>query len=440
MNTLLQGAKVYIDGRFVTTDVLVSDGNIYFSSKESDFSELSLNAEVFDFTNKYIFPGFADMHVHFREPGFLYKEDIKSGSEAAAAGGYTTVCTMPNLLPVPDCRLTLNEELKCITDKAVINVIPFGSVTKGESGQELSAFAEMEECIGFSDDGVGVVNDELMRQAMTYAAQHNKIISAHCEYKSLMGGKNIHDGVSAERLGFKGISSESEWKMIERDLRLARETGCKYHVCHISTKESVELIRKAKAEGVDVTCETGPHYLLLNDEAILDETDGKDILSGMPLEIDRKLVSHGIGRLKMNPPIRSESDRRALIEGLLDGTVDMIATDHAPHSDEEKMKGLEGPMGVVGLECAFPVLYTYLVKTGLITLERLIELMNVNPLKRFEINNNNGLTVYDLDAEYYINPDEFKSKGRYTPFEGVKVNGKCLMTICNGRIVYNHEH
>jgi len=438
METLLLGAKVYIDGKFKLTDVLVRDRDIFFSSEGADFSESAPSAVIFDFSNKYIFPGFADVHVHFREPGFLYKEDIATGSMSAAAGGYTHVCTMPNLNPVPDSYENLKVQLDAIKEKAVINVLPFGSVTKGEKGESLAELDELKDCIGFSDDGVGVVNDDFMRTAMLKAKAMNKVISAHCEYKSLMGGKNVHAGKAAEAAGYEGISSESEWKMIERDIALAKETGCKYHVCHISTKESVELIRKAKAEGVDITCETGPHYLLLSDDTVACEI--RKSASGEESEDGYK--TRGIGRMKMNPPIRSEEDRKALIEGLLDGTIDMLATDHAPHGEEEKLKGLDGLMGVVGLECAFPVMYTELVKKGIISLEKLIEIMYVNPVKRFAIGsgektvNNGNLTVFELDEEYRIIPNNFKSKGRYTPFDGKMVYGKCLMTMCEGKIVY----
>lgn len=433
METLLRGAKAYIDGKFVLTDVLVGKSDISFLSPNEDFSKIAPSAIPFEFNDKYIFPGFADVHVHFREPGFLYKEDIASGSLAAAAGGYTHVFTMPNLNPVPDCRKNLEIELDAIREKAVINVYPYASITKGELGLELSALDELDAAAAYSDDGVGVVSDELMKQAMLKAKSQGKVISAHCEYKSLMGGKNVHAGKAADALGIEGISSESEWKMIERDLKLAGETGCAYHVCHISTKESVDLIRKAKACGINVTCETGPHYLLLSEETIVNALNDKE-------ESGRK---YGLGRFKMNPPLRSEEDRRALLEGLADGTIDMIATDHAPHSTEEKSKGFDGPMGVVGLECAFPVLYTGLVRTGFITLERLIELMYVNPMKRFGLLSSGknisagNLCVYDLDKEYTIDPDTFRSKGRFTPFDKNRVYGKCLMTICNGEIVYN---
>ena len=362
-----------------------------------------------------IVPGLCDVHVHFREPGFSYKETIASGSAAAAHGGYTAVCTMPNLDPVPDSAEHLQVQLDAIKRGAAIKVLPYGAITVGEKGEKLADMEAMSDKVcAFSDDGKGVQNDEMMREAMAKAKRLGKIIAAHCEDNSLLDGGYIHKGEYAAAHGHKGICSESEWRQIERDLKLAKETGCKYHVCHISTAESVELIRKAKAEGVDVTCETAPHYLVLSD---------KD------LEED--------GRFKMNPPLRSERDRLALLEGIKDGTIDMIATDHAPHSLEEKSKGLEKSlMGVVGLETAFPVLYTYLVKEGIISLERLVELMALNPRKRFGIEETGDFCVFALDSEYEVNPDEFLTMGRSTPFAGMRVFGKNLITVCGGKTVW----
>jgi len=464
MKTLLRGANVFIGGSFLRTNVLIEDGVIVSLS-----DSLSVVAEdpsicIVDYSGKYIFPGFVDVHVHFREPGFLYKEDIATGSKAAARGGYTHVFTMPNLNPVPDSIENMNEELKAIHEKAVVKVYPYASITKGEKGGELVCFEELMEYFellgdndedlkgnvhgnvrlaGFSDDGVGVDASDFMLEAMQRIAGLG-IISAHCEIKSILGGKNVHDGVLAKELGYKGISSESEWKMVERDLALSKETGCSYHVCHVSTKESVELIRKAKALGIDVTCETGPHYLLLSDEDVLVEVirEGKARENGEAcLGADGYKIKYGIGRFKMNPPIRSNEDRKALVEGIKDGTIDMIATDHAPHSTEEKSKGFDGPMGVVGLETAFPVLYTGLVKNEVITLEKLVELMSISPAKRFglehgiEVGLPADLTVYDLESEYVIDPDTFASKGRFTPFEGRKVCGKCIATYVDGREV-----
>ncbi len=364
--------------------------------------------------NIYAFPAFCDVHVHFREPGFSYKETIYSGSRSAARGGYSDVCTMPNLDPVPDCYESIMEQRKIIERDAAVNVHPYASVTVGEKGEKLSDFDALSPlCIAFSDDGRGVQSEDMMRAAMTKAKSMGKIIAAHCEDNSLLNGGYIHDGEYARLHGHRGICSESEWRPIERDIRLAKETGCAYHVCHISCRESVELIRRAKADGVDITCETAPHYLVMND---------------MMLEED--------GRFKMNPPIRSEDDRLALIEGIKDGTIDMIATDHAPHSAEEKSLGLEKSlMGVVGLETAFPVLYTYLVKEGIISLEKLIELMSVNPRKRFHIKDS-GICVYDLGKEYAIDPNEFETKGRSTPFSGRKVYGENIMTVIGGKIAW----
>ncbi|MBP5532386.1 MAG: dihydroorotase [Lachnospiraceae bacterium] len=467
MKTLLSNAKVFTHGSFLKTNVLIEDGVVFSLSDSISCLAADPSVSVIDYSGKYIFPGFVDVHVHFREPGFLYKEDIASGSKAAAKGGYTHVFTMPNLNPVPDSIENMNEELKAIHEKACVKVYPYASITKGEKGEELVDFEEMTEYFellgdgrtddfekkassgtirlaGFSDDGTGVEDASYMEEAMTRVAALGGIISAHCEIKSILGGKNVHDGVLAKELGYKGISSESEWKMVERDIALSKETGCRYHVCHVSTKESVELIRRAKKEGVDITCETGPHYLLLNDEDVLAEVlkDGLEKAEKSPETENGYKIKYGLGRFKMNPPIRSEEDRKALIEGIKDGTVDMIATDHAPHSLEEKQKGFDGPMGVVGLECAFPVLYTGLVKTGVISLEKLIDLMSIKPSERFDVEHGIAegmpadLTVYDLDEEYVIDPDTFASKGRFTPFEGRKVFGRCIATYVDGKPVF----
>ncbi len=376
---------------------------------------------VFQFDNCVVFPGFIDVHVHLREPGFSYKETIETGSKACARGGYSAVCSMPNLNPVPDSLEHLNEQLELIKKDAAIEVLPYGSITVGQNGEMLSDMEAMASYVcAFSDDGKGVQSDEMMRAAMLKAKSLGKMIVAHCEDNSLLRGGYIHAGKYAEEHGHKGICSESEWKPIERDLKLAAETGCAYHVCHISTKESVELIRKAKAAGVDVTCETAPHYLILS---------------------DKDLQEHG--RFKMNPPLRDESDRLALIEGICDGTIDMIATDHAPHSAEEKGRGLEkSAMGIVGIETAFPLLYTYLVKENIIALEKLVELMSINPAKRFGFNSGleDGMpadfTVFDLNKKYTVDSADFLSKGKATPFEGYEVFGECLMTVCGGKIAY----
>lgn len=370
-------------------------------------------------SKKYIIvPGLCDVHVHFREPGFSYKETIASGSAAAAHGGYTAVCTMPNLDPVPDSAEHLQVQLDAIKRGAAIKVLPYGAITVGEKGEKLADMEAMSDKVcAFSDDGKGVQNDEMMREAMTAAKRFGKIIAAHCEDNSLLFGGYIHDGEYARMHGHRGISSASEYKQIERDLRLAEETGCAYHVCHISTKESVELIRQAKARGVNVTCETAPHYLVLCDEDMQED-----------------------GRFKMNPPLRSREDKKALIEGIKDGTIDMIATDHAPHSAEEKGRGLEKSlMGVVGLETAFPVLYTELVKKNIITLERLVELMSFKPKERFGIDTNNDFAVFDISEAYKIDPEDFLSMGRATPFAGREVFGRCLLTVHGGKAVYKAE-
>ena len=369
----------------------------------------------FDAPEYVVFPGFCDVHVHFREPGFSYKETMETGSKAAARGGYTAVCTMPNLNPVPDSLDHLQQQLELIEQNSVIHVYPYGAITVGQQGETLADLDGMaNKVIAFSDDGRGVQSDDMMRGAMLRAKSLGKMIVAHCEVNSLLRGGYIHDGEYARRNGHKGICSASEYEQIDRDLRLAEETGCKYHVCHISTKESVELIRQAKARGVDVTCETAPHYLVMSDKDLQED-----------------------GRFKMNPPLRSEEDRLALIAGIQDGTIDMIATDHAPHSAEEKSKGLQGSaFGIVGIETAFPVMYTHLVKTGIITLEKLIELLTKNPRKRFDIPCNNDYTVWDLSKTFKVDPAEFLSMGKATPFAGWELTGQCVLTVCNGKVVY----
>ena len=374
-------------------------------------SELS----VFNSPKYAVFPGFCDVHVHFREPGFSYKETIETGSKASARGGYTAVCTMPNLNPVPDSAENLAIQRKLIEDHACIHVYPYGAITVGEKGEEMADLEGMAaQVCGFSDDGRGVQSDDMMREAMLRAKALGKMIVAHCEENSLLRRGYIHSGVYAATHGHRGICSESEWIQIARDLQLVKETGCKYHVCHISTKESVAIIRKAKAEGLDVTCETGPHYLVMDDSMLREE-----------------------GRFKMNPPLRDKSDREALVEGILDGTIDMIATDHAPHSAEEKSKGLEGSaFGVVGIETAFPILYTYLVKPGILSLEKLVELLCVTPRERFGLPLGNDYSIWDLEAAYTVDPAEFLSLGKATPFEGWTVNGRCMATVCDGKIVY----
>ena len=408
-------ANVYRNGEIRKETVAVCDRILFAGPADRPLTE-----EIA--SDRYtIFPGFTDVHVHLREPGFSYKETIASGSRAAARGGYTTVCPMPNLDPCPDDLPHLQAELDIIRRDAVIQVIPYGAITVGEKGQVLADMDAMAPYVAaFSDDGHGVQRDEMMRTAMKKAKALGKLIVAHCEDNRLLRGGYIHDGAYAAAHGHRGICSESEWGQIARDLDLVRETDCGYHVCHVSAKESVALIRRAKAEGLDVSCETAPHYLLLNDSMLEED-----------------------GRFKMNPPIRGEEDRQALLEGLRDGTVDMIATDHAPHAEAEKDRGLEGSlMGVVGLEIAFPLLYTYLVKTGELTLRRLVECLCYAPRKRFGLTDPMvegqpaSFTLFDLDESYTIDPQTFVSMGHSTPFAGWKVQGRCLLTVSDGRIAY----
>ena len=399
----------------------MTKAKVYAASLGSVFSEgvcSSLSApglSGFDSSEYVIFPGFCDVHVHFREPGFSYKETIATGSRAAARGGYTAVCTMPNLNPVPDSVENLGIQRRLIEETACIHVYPYGAITVCEQGEALSDLEGMAPgVVGFSDDGRGVQSDDLMRQAMLRAKALGKPIVAHCEVNSLLRGGYIHDGDYAKAHGHRGICSESEWGQIARDLQLVKETGCAYHVCHVSAKESVALIRKAKAEGLDVTCETGPHYLVMDDSDLQED-----------------------GRFKMNPPLRGKEDREALIHGILDGTIDMIATDHAPHSAEEKSRGLEkSAFGIVGIETAFPILYTCLVKPGILSLNKLLELLCVNPRRRFGLPLGTDYSIWDLNTAYAIDPKDFLSKGRATPFAGWQVNGKCIATICDGKLVY----
>ncbi len=386
----------------------------YLPKTSSDCDLFSVLSSV-DKKEYTVFPGFCDVHVHFREPGFSYKEDVASGSLAAAKGGFTAVCTMPNLNPVPDSKEHLALQLDAIEQKAKIAVYPYGAITVGELGNTLADLEGMAPYVAaFSDDGRGVQSDDMMREAMKKAKGLGKMIVAHCEVNDLLKGGYIHDGEYAKQHGHKGICSESEWKQIERDIALVRETGASYHVCHISAAESVEIIRKAKAEGLDVTCETAPHYLVLTDADLKEE-----------------------GRFKMNPPLRSERDRQALIEGLEDGTIDCIATDHAPHSADEKARGLEkSPFGITGIELAFPILYTHLVKKGVITMEKLVEVTCVNPRRRFNVTSDAGFTVWDTEKEFTVDPKELISMGKATPFEGEKLYGECVLTVLNDKAVY----
>ena len=411
---VFENAVYYTAEGFRKGTVTVSDGKVFLSPA------VSVTEDEID--GKVILPGLADAHVHLREPGFFYKESIATGSESGARAGYTALFAMPNLNPVPDSLPHLREEQDAISRTAKTGVYPYAALTVGERGEELSAIEELApHVIGFSDDGRGVQSEALMREAMLRVKACGKVIAAHCEVNDLLRGGYIHDGAYARTHGHKGICSESEWKMVGRDVALAEETGVSYHVCHVSAKESVEIIRRAKARGVDVTCETAPHYLLLTED---------------DLEED--------GRFKMNPPIRTAEDREALVEGLADGTVDMVATDHAPHSDEEKSRGLAGSlMGVIGLEFAFPVLYTGLVATGRISLHRLVEAMSAAPLARFGLPGGDirdgapaDLAVFDLSREWTVRGRDSASKGSSTPFEGMKVRSKNTMTILNGEIIW----
>jgi dihydroorotase len=383
------------------------------------FKTIFCDVDLFDCDIKEytILPGFCDVHVHFREPGFSYKETVLTGSRAAARGGYTDVCTMPNLNPVPDCPENMRVQTDIIKNSAVIRVHPYGSITVGEKGKVLSDMHGMaEEAVAFSDDGKGVQDKDLMRAAMLEAKREGKIIAAHCEDNSLLCGGCIHDGNYAKLHGYRGISSESEYRQIERDIELADETGCAYHVCHISTKESVDIIRRAKARGINITCETGPHYLVYCEDDLKED-----------------------GSWKMNPPLRSKADRQALIEGICDGTIDMIATDHAPHSEEEKSGGLlKSAFGIVGLETAFSALYTNLVKPGIIDIEKLIDLMCYAPRRRFGIEEN-GFSVWKLGEKYKVNPEEFLSCGHSTPFKGELLYGRCVLTVSGGKIAWKSK-
>lgn len=435
MNYIIKNASVYTENGFRPLDILISEGGVRVFPSGSD---MPLPAETIpvEASGKWVLPGFADVHVHFREPGFSYKETIRTGSEAAVRGGYTTVCTMPNVRPAPSSREGLQAQLDIIRRDAVCHVIPYGAITKEQSGR--GTLSDMDELapdvVAFSDDGKGVQTPELMKEAMQRAKSLGKIIVAHCEDERLLTGGPIHDGTYAAQHGYKGIPSESEWAQVKRDAALAEETGCAYHVCHVSTKESVDIIRRAKASGVDITCETAPHYLTLCDEDLQED-----------------------GRFKMNPPLRSSEDRDALIRGIQDGTIDMIATDHAPHSREEKSRGLKGsPFGVVGLETAFPVLYSRLVLPGTITIEKLIDLLALAPRRRFRLpgslipdpagseitcpREGFDVTLIDPGETFRIDPESFASMGRATPFDGWEVQGRVRMTFVDGAPVFQSNN
>lgn len=418
---VLKGGRVFSGGKSFEADVVVCGDRIAEVTPEA---AILPGDKVVDCRGRWVSAGLVDLHVHLREPGFSSKETIATGTAAAAHGGFTTVCAMPNLEPAPDSLENLRRETAIIERDAVVKVLPYATITRRRAGREIVDFAALKPYVAaFSDDGSGVQDDDMMLAAMRAAAANDCIIAAHCEVNSLLHGGYIHDGAYAAAHGHKGISSESEWRQIERDIRLAEQTGCRYHVCHISTKESVALIRDAKRSGVRITCETGPHYLTMCDADLREE-----------------------GRFKMNPPIRSAADRDALIEGAQDGTIDVIATDHAPHTAEEKSRGLAGSaMGVVGLETSFAVIYTKLVMAGIISPERMIELMAEAPRRIFTLGGGLAagekadIAVFDLDNEFTVDPATFLSKGRSTPFEGWRLHGQTILTLVDGRTAYRND-
>ena len=421
MRYRLKNAQLLVNGALCSVEVFVSGGRIV---SIGDRISCPADAVSIDLHKSVLFPGFVDVHVHLREPGFSYKETIRTGTMAAAHGGFAHVACMPNLNPVPDCREALDVQRRLIDETALVHVHPYGAVTVGEKGEQLADLAAMApDVIAFSDDGKGIQSESMMRQAMTECKRLGKILAAHCEDNSLLHGGYIHDGAYARAHGHRGICSESEWGQIARDVKLAAQTGCAYHVCHVSTKESVAIIREAKKRGVNVTCETGPHYLVFTDEDLQED-----------------------GRFKMNPPLRAKEDREALIEGLLDGTIDMLITDHAPHSREEKAKGLEkSAMGVVGLETSFAASYTYLVKTGILTLSKLVDLMHGAPMRRFgcgtelAVGAPADLTAFALEESYSVDPEKFFSMGKATPFAGCELSGVCKLTMIGGKPVWKEE-
>ncbi len=420
MSEIIKGAMCYIDGEFIPRDVAIKEGVIVAIEEAL---EPTIEDSVIEAEGKYLLPGLVDPHVHLREPGFSRKETIATGTVAAARGGFTTLFSMPNLSPAPDSVEHLGAQLSLIERDAVVSVVPYASITRGQKGQgELVDFSALASSVGgFSDDGVGVQSDELMAEAMRAAKEVGRPIVAHCEVNELLNGGYIHLGEYCKENNHKGICSESEWKQVERDLKLVEEIGCQYHICHISTKESVELLREAKAKGLKVSGETAPHYLLLTDE---------------------DLQEHG--RFKMNPPLRSREDQMELLNGILDGTLECIATDHAPHTDEEKSRGLaKSAFGIVGIETSFPLIYTFLVRRGVISLEKLVEIMSLNARRLFGIEGGEikvgevaDVALFDIDEKYTINPEEFLSMGKATPFEGWEVYGKSILTIARGKVAY----
>ena len=415
---ILKGGTVVRNGLTERADIAILGDKIERIAADIQPAD---NDKIYDCTGLTIMSGLVDLHVHLREPGFSAKETIATGTAAAAHGGFTTVCSMPNLAPAPDSMANLQQQLDIIERDAVIKVLPYATITRKRVGDELVDFAELKPYVaGFSDDGTGVQSEEVMRQAMAEAAKNDAIIAAHCEVDDLLRGGYIHDGEYARINGHRGICSESEWKQVERDIELVAEAGCRYHVCHISTKETVELIRQAKARGLKVTCETGPHYLTMCDMDLKEE-----------------------GRFKMNPPIRSAEDRDALIAGLQDGTIDVVATDHAPHTAEEKSRGLErSAMGVVGIETSFAVIYTKLVKAGVISLEKAVDVLAEAPRRIFNLGGGlqegeaADIAVFDLEKSFEVDPSTFLSKGHSTPFEGWQLQGECCLTLVDGRVAY----
>ena len=417
-NLLIKGAKVWTNGAFEVCDVRMCEGVLTELQPTIQPCE---GERVVLAEGKVLLPGLVDMHVHLREPGYGYKETIATGTAAAAKGGFTTVCTMPNLNPAPDSLANLEEQLRLIREEAQIEVLPYATITRERRGGELIDYKSLASYVaGFSDDGTGVQSQEVMSEAMAAIAQTGGLLAAHCEVESLLRGGYIHDGEWCKAHGHKGICSESEWREVERDIELAEQTGCRLHICHISTKESVELIRKAKARGVKVSCETAPHYLVLCDEDMREE-----------------------GRFKMNPPLRSRADMEALRRGLADGTIDVVATDHAPHSAEEKSRGLAGSaMGVVGIETSLAAIYTFMVGGGIISLERMVEVMSIRARQLLGlagglvVGERVDATLVDFRSEYNVDTATFLSKGRSTPFEGMRLRGEVEMTIAAGRVVY----
>lgn len=423
MILLKNGRQINENNELVAVDLLVKDGIIIEMNECIENTE----AQVYDLAGKLVSPGLIDVHVHLREPGYERKETIETGTKAAARGGYTTIAAMANTIPVPDSMESVTYIEGLLQQSAQVRVFPYAAITLGERGQEIVDVEALSETsiLGFSDDGRGIQEAGVMYQAMQRAKAVNKPIVAHCEDDSLLFGGYLHDGEYAKANGHRGILSVSESAQIARDIMLAQATGVHYHICHISTKESVELVRFAKAQGINVTAEVSPHHLILCDT---------DIVNDDP-------------NFKMNPPLRADADRIACVQGLLDGTIDVIATDHAPHHEDEKAWGIEtAPFGIVGLETAFPLMYTKFVKTGKMTLKQLIDCMSTKPANIFnlpygtlEVGAAADITIIDLDKEMEIDSSQFLSKGKNTPFNGYNVTGWPVMTLVGGRVAYKDE-